>query len=697
MTVSANPNRLVHEKSPYLLQHANNPVDWYPWGPEAFEKARKEDKPILVSIGYSTCHWCHVMEHESYEDPAVAAIMNKYLVNIKVDREERPDIDKIYMTAISAMTGSGGWPLNVFLTPELKPIYGGTYFPPEAKWGHPSWKDVVEQIGQTWKDPANRKKMEDAAAHITESLKTYANAALPPVEGDPAWFEQSFKSFQHIYDAARGGFGTAPKFPMPVYHNFLLRYYARSKNKDALNMSLDTLRAMAKGGIYDQLGGGFARYSTDENWHIPHFEKMLYDNAQLSVNYLEAYQITHDEEFKRIAVETLGYIQRDMTHPEGGFYSAEDADSLPSSDATEKKEGAFYVWDQADVLDIAGAKAGEVFCFHYGVRKGGNAASDPHQEFTNKNILYIAHPLAETARQFNLAEPETQLLLDETKEKLLDARSRLPRPHLDDKIISGWNGLMISGFAKGYQILGDRSYLDSAERAARFLKSHLYDAKTHELFRRWRDNDRQARGIADDYAFLTQGLLDLYETDFNQEWLDWAVELTEAQKTRFYDATRGGFFMTALDQDSNLLLRFKEDSDNVEPSASSVAALNLLRLAQLTDRKEFQDDAEATLKSFGATLKESPTVMPEMLVALDFALTEPRQIVIAGKPNASDTQALLDTLHQQFIPVKTVVLAGPEAPQKPMNGKAAAYVCIHHTCKQPTSEARVFETLLQVF
>ncbi len=349
MTTSAAsaPNRLIHEKSPFLLQHAYNPVDWYPWGPEAFEKARKEDKPILVSIGYSTCHWCHVMEHESYEDPAVAAIMNKYLVNIKVDREERPDVDKIYMTAVSAMTGSGGWPLNMFLTSELKPIYGGTYFPPVSKWGQPAWKDVVTQIGESWKDPEHRKKMLEAASSITESLKKYASASRRACRGRSVWLGSGFKSFHHIYDAARGGFGRAPKFPMPVYHNFLMRYYARTKNKAALEMSLHTLREMAKGGIYDQLGGGFARYSTDANWHVPHFEKMLYDNAQLAVNYLEAYQITHDEEFKRVAEETLAYIQRDMTHAGGGFYSAEDADSLPAADAKEKKEGAFYVWERS--------------------------------------------------------------------------------------------------------------------------------------------------------------------------------------------------------------------------------------------------------------------------------------------------------------------------------------------------------------
>jgi len=694
---SAKPNRLIHEKSPYLLQHAYNPVDWYPWGPEAFEKARKENKPILVSIGYSTCHWCHVMERESYEVPETAALMNQYLVNIKVDREERPDVDKIYMTAVSAMTGQGGWPLNMFLTPDLKPIFGGTYFPPEAKWGQPAWKDVVMQIGQSWRDPESRKKMLEAASHITESLKKYTEVSHDPQEGNASWLDEGFKSFKEVYDAQRGGFGHAPKFPMPVYHNFLLRYYARTKNKEALDMSLHTLREMTKGGIYDQLGGGFARYSTDENWHVPHFEKMLYDNAQLAVNYLEAYQITHEDDFKRVAEETLAYIQRDMTHPEGGFYSAEDADSLPSADAADKKEGAFYVWERQEVLGIAGDKAGEIFSFRYGVREGGNAANDPHGEFENKNILYIAHSIPETARQFTMPESDTELLLAQAKKKLLEARSRLPRPHLDDKIVSGWNGLMISAFAKGYQALGDKTSLESAERAAIFLKKNLYDPKTHVLYRRWREGDRQAHGIADDYAFVSQGLIDLYEADFNPEWLDWSIELTEAQNKRFYDAEKGGFFMTSVDQDANLLFRVKEDTDNVEPSASSVAALNLLRLAQYTDRKDFQDMAEKTLKCFGTNLKEAPRALPQMLVALDFALTEPRQIVIAGKPGAADTETLLKILHRHFIPVKTIVLAGPDAPEKPLEGKAAAYVCVHHICKQPTSDPKTLESLLLAF
>ena len=706
---AAKPNHLINEKSPYLLQHAHNPVDWYPWGPEAFEKARHEDKPILVSIGYSTCHWCHVMERESYEDPKIAELMNKYLVSIKVDREERPDVDKIYMTAVQAMSGTGGWPLNVFLTPDLKPFFGGTYFPPEAKWGHPGWTDVVNQIGTSWNNPEERKKILDAGHHITEALQKYADAGAPPLDGKPEWLDEAFKSLRSSYDSTRGGFGPAPKFPMPVYHTFLMRYAARKSNEEAKKMSFHTLREMAKGGIYDHISGGFARYSTDANWHVPHFEKMLYDNAQLAVNYLDAYQISREPEFKRVARETLDYVLRDMTSKEGGFYSAEDADSLPFRGAKEKTEGAFYVWEKKEIMEILGTlpgvapgTAGEIFSFRYGVRDNGNAVEDPHGEFTNKNILYEAHPIPETARQFQLKESEVTVLLETAKRRLFEARVKRPRPHLDDKILSAWNGLMISAFAKSYQVLEDGKDLYAAESAAHFIKDHLYDSKTKMLYRRWRDGQRQASGIADDYAFMVQGLLDLYEADFDPVWLAWAEDLTYAMVQRFYDKDRGGFYMTATDQDPNLLVRFKEDQDNVEPSASSVAALNLLRLAQITDKQDYRDKSQKTLQAFGTTLKESPRAMPYMLCALDYALSDPRQIVIAGQKDAADTKALLKVLHDRFIPVKVVMLADSSnqtelsklassiSGMKPVNGKATAYVCVHFVCKRPTNDPAEF-------
>jgi uncharacterized protein YyaL (SSP411 family) len=669
-------NRLIGEKSPYLLQHAYNPVDWFPWGEEAFEKARAENKPILVSIGYSTCHWCHVMERESYEDPAVAALMNHYLVNMKVDREERPEIDKIYMTAVSAMTGQGGWPLNMFLTPDLKPIFGGTYFPPEARWGQPAWKDVVTRIGQAWQDASSRDKMLNQAVYLTDALKKYVEGTPEAVEGDASCLDQGFLALKASYDASRGGFSGAPKFPMPVYHQFLLRYYARTKNQEALDMSLHSLREMAKGGIYDHLGGGFARYSTDERWHVPHFEKMLYDNAQLAVNYLEAWQIARTDDLKQVAEETLRYVQREMTHPDGGFYSAQDADSLASPEAKEKKEGAFYVWEKNEILDVLGPDEGERFCAAYGVKAEGNAESDPHGEFVGKNILY---------------RTQSDVSFQEGRRKLLAVREKRPRPHLDDKIIAAWNGLMISAFAKAGQILGDKTCLDSARRAARFLKTKQYDPETKTLFRCRRD----VAGIADDYAFVVQGLINLYEADFDPEWLAWALELTDVLNERFYDAQNGGYFMTAAGEDKHLILRIKENTDNVEPSAGSVAALNLLRLAQHTDRSDLEALAKKTLRCFGSTLQTTPRALPVMLTALDFALTEPRQVVIAGKPGAEDVQAMLRTLHRHYIPVKTLILAASDAPYKPLEGKAAAYICIRHACQQPTNDPAILNDLLK--
>jgi uncharacterized protein YyaL (SSP411 family) len=691
---TAKPNHLLREKSPYLQQHAYNPVDWYPWGPEAFEKARREDKPILVSIGYSTCHWCHVMERESYEDPPIGELMNTYLVNIKVDREERPDVDKIYMTAVTAMTGSGGWPLNVFLTPDLKPFYGGTYFPPAARWGHPGWKEVVTQIGTSWKNPEERKKILNAGNQITDALTQYAQSSSAPVEGRPEWLDEAFRAFKASYDSSRGGFGGAPKFPMPVNLTFLLRYYARTHNPDALEMVTHTLKEMARGGIYDQLGGGFARYSTDARWHIPHFEKMLYDNAQLAVNYLDAFQITREPEFQRIARETLDYVARDMTSKEGAFYSAEDADSLPGRDAKEKKEGAFYVWEKGEIEKALGRDDSELFAFRYGVRDSGNAADDPHGEFPNKNILYLAHPIPETARQFKLSERDVEERLEKARHRLFTLRVQRPRPHLDDKVLSAWNGLMISAYARAYHVLGEPNDLKAAQRAAVFIQKNLYDASSKQLYRSWREGERHVAGIADDYAFVVQGLLDLYEADFNPEWLRWAIELTDVQIARFYDSPRGGFYMTASGQDPHLIVRVKEDQDNVEPAASSIAALNLLRLAQFTDNTAYRSQAEKTLQAFGATLEQSPRAMPAMLAALDFALSDPMQVIIAGTSGTADTENLLKTLHRHFIPVKIVMLSDPRIPtglpkavqaMKPLQGHATAYVCKHFTCKKPTT------------
>ncbi len=721
---SVKPNALIHEKSPYLLQHAHNPVDWMPWGDAAFARARSESKPIFLSIGYSTCHWCHVMERESFANADIAALMNRNFVCIKVDREERPDVDKIYMTAVQAITGQGGWPLNAWLTPGLKPFYGGTYFPPESRWGRPGFPEILERIAEMW--TAEREKLEDSGRQIQELLAQSLGGRDLSGALDPKALDSAFKYFSMAFDEKWGGFREAPKFPMPVYHNFLLRYYASTKKQEALDMSLETLRAIAAGGIYDQIGGGFHRYSTDERWHVPHFEKMLYDNAQLAVNYIEAFQISGDENFARVARETLDYVLRDMSHPDGGLYSAEDADSLPPElvgqvedkghehraalsaelrgqaavqRTDDSAEGAFYIWKYSELMQLLGPVNGEIFCLHYGASPNGNAESDPQGEFENKNILFFAHNVDAVAARFKKSPEEVRRILDDSRRKVFMSRERRPRPQRDDKILASWNGLALSAFAKAAQVFDDAKYREAAQRIARFLKTHLYDAKDGRLYRRWRDGARGIPGTADDHAFLAQGLLDLYEADFDAGWLAWAETLTQKQNDLFLDRERGGFYMTASDHDGNISLRSKEDMDNVEPSAASVAALNLLRLAELTDRDDFRKIAEQTLISFGSAMGEQPQALPQMLVALDYYFAKPRQIVVAGERDGTDTRALLREVHQRFLPHKIVFLLDGSGAERelldrlpylkdmaPVGGKASAYVCVDRACALPVNE-----------
>ena len=722
--MAGKPNHLIHEKSPYLLQHARNPVDWHPWGEEAFEKARREDKPILVSIGYSTCHWCHVMERESFSNPEIAAVMNENLVCIKVDREERPDLDKIYMTAAQALTGAGGWPLNVFLTPDLKPFYGGTYFPPDERWGRMSWPDLVRRIGESWRDAENRKKIAESADSLTDHLRQFlSEGASEAGDLSLSLFEHALGGIAAGYDPQHGGFGPAPKFPMPVIHRYLLRYWRHASRRpgleakaaEALEMSLNTLRKMAGGGIHDQIGGGFHRYSTDERWQVPHFEKMLYDNAQLAVCYLEAFQASGDPAFARVARETLEYVLLDLSDPGGGFYSAEDADSLPAefkgrvddSGHEHRVEGAFYVWTKKEILDLLGPGKGEIFCDHFGVKEEGNAESDPHGEFKGKNILHAVRSPLETAAKFGKTEEDIGRLIGEGRCKLFGARSKRPRPHLDDKILTSWNGLMISAMALGAQVLGDEKYRAAAERAAGFVFTHLYDREPRQLYRRWRDGERKVNGTADDYAFLVQGLVDLYEASFSVRWLEWAAELAEETNRRFLDPKAGGFFMTEEGSPDWLLLRVKEDADNVEPSASSVAALNLLRLAEFTDRRDFAEAAEKTLRHFVPAMRDYPRAVPQMLAALHFALAGSRQIVLLGPTASEGTRRLLGEVRQRFLPDKVLALAEDDAAQKALSGVApfvaslrkvedrpTAFVCVGRACDLPVTDPQRLASLL---
>jgi len=735
----AHTNRLAREKSPYLLQHAHNPVDWYPWGEEAFAKARRENKPIFLSIGYSTCHWCHVMAHESFEDEATAAIMNREFVSIKVDREERPDVDRVYMIFVQATTGGGGWPMSVWLTPDLKPFVGGTYFPPVDRYGQPGFKKVLERIAAAWKQ--DHAKIADQGSKLLEALRESQNAqAETTAKIDNQFFQTAYEQLSRSFDDKEGGFGTAPKFPRPVSLNFLTRFYARDpkgeSGKHALEMDLVTLRKMAAGGMHDHLGGGFHRYSVDRYWHVSHFEKMLYDQAQLASAYLDAIQILRDPhlnplpgqgeevakrqvrvEFEGVARDILDYVARDMTSKEGGFFSAEDADSLFEHGKPEHGEGAFYVWTEKQIDDALGADAA-VCKFHFGVQPHGNApeGSDPQDEFRGKNILIQRHTLAETAKHFKKSDDEIRQSLMRSREKLLTIRNKRPRPHLDDKIIAAWNGLMISAYARGAQVLDEPRYLENATRAAKFLRANLYDDKSKLLFRNYRESRSDVEGFADDYAFVLQGLLDLYEASFDVEWVKFAIELQGMQDDLFYDEKNGGYFSTS-GKDKSVVLRMKDDNDSAEPAASSIAALNLLRLAQFRDDKKLDERARKTIGAFAPTLSHFASAMPQMLVALEYSLAKPRQIVIAGKidplkdgfavANNNTTKTLLAELHRHFLPNKILMLADGAEGQKffaekneaigamtPIDSKPAAYVCENFICKAPVTNPKALRDLL---
>ena len=696
-------NRLAQEKSPYLLQHAHNPVDWYAWGEEAFARARREQKPIFLSVGYSTCHWCHVMERESFENDQIADLLNRNFVPIKVDREERPDVDRIYMTFVQSTTGSGGWPMSVWLTPDLEPFFGGTYFPPENRWGHPGFASVLTQIASAWQ--TDREQIVDSARSVVEQLKQHV--AVEPAHGgvvfDAATLDSGFAIFRRSFDARLGGFGGAPKFPRPSVHNFLLRYQARTGNQEGRDMVLLTLREMARGGMHDQLGGGFHRYSVDDRWFVPHFEKMLYDQAQLATSYLEAFQLTGDAQYADTARRIFDYVLRDMTHPDGGFYSAEDADSVIDPAHPEHKgEGAFYIWSAGEIRDIAGDAAG-LIAYRYGVREEGNVDNDPHNEFTGKNILYQAHTVDETARQFGRTVEETRMALARAEGALLAGRSKRVRPHLDDKILTSWNGLMISAFALGGAALEEVRYRDAAHRAAEFVLGRMYneDSDNPVLLRRYRAGEAAIPAFLDDYALFVQGLIDLYEAQGNFHYLRFAVALTEKMRALFEDPV--GAYFSAVAGDASLVLRAKEDYDGAEPSGNSVAAMNLLRLARITNRAEFREAAQRTFAAFGTRLAHAPVAIPQMLAACEFALGEPREIVFAGEHNSPALNALLRELRRRFVPNKVVLYADPaltawipgiESMTAPAGG-ASVYVCRNYACQLPVSEPARFAELIQ--
>ncbi len=668
-------NRLANEKSPYLLQHQFNPVDWFPWGEEAFAKARREEKPIFLSIGYSTCHWCHVMERESFESEKLAEFLNAHFVSIKVDREERPDVDKIYMTFVQATSGQGGWPLNVFLTPDLRPFFGGTYFPPDNRYGRPSFLQVLQQVQQLWKE--RREEVVKSAADLHQRLKVYAEqtrsrGGLP----DRAVLDRALELFKHEYDSTNGGFGSAPKFPRPSQPLFLLRYGWRVKDQEAVRMVLHTCEQMANGGIYDQLGGGFSRYSVDAKWLVPHFEKMLYDNAQLVALYLDAFLVSGEKRFADVARDILRYILRDMTHPEGGFYSAEDADS-------EGKEGKFYAWTKAEVEALLTPEEANVAIRFFGITPRGNFVdhSDPNP-LPDQNVLSVVDPkLSEAERAF----------LNSAKKKMWQAREKRVRPHRDDKVLVSWNGMMLGAIARAYAILKDESYRTAAEKNLQFIRAKLWDPASKTLYHRWREGERDQTQLLEAYASLLSGVLDLYEATLEPDQLAFAIELAESMKKRFYDEKEGAFWQSG-GSGSDLILRLKDDYDGAEPSGNSVAVVGLARLASITGREEFKAAAEGTLRHFSERLHELPQAVPHLLIGLDFCLEEPKRVAIAGDAKDPAALELIHAAHSIFQPHKIVLgTAGPvedfTRTLGVQRGRPTAYVCTGRSCLPPATTA----------
>jgi uncharacterized protein len=659
-------NRLAQEKSPYLRQHMHNPVDWYPWGEAAFKKARDEGKPILLSIGYSTCHWCHVMERESFEDEKVGEFLKQHFVAIKLDREERPDVDKIYMTAVQAMGQGGGWPLNVFLTPDLKPFYGGTYFPPQPKFGRPSFLQLLGRISELWVE--KRKELTESAGQIAEQLKSLGEHEVnKDAVLAPAVLTNALKRMTAEYDPRNGGFGRAPKFPRPSQPAFILRAAVRDGNQEAVKAVLHTCERMAAGGMYDQLGGGFARY-----------------NAQLLHLYLDAHLVSGEARFADVARDIVRYVLRDMTHPEGGFYSAEDADS-------EGHEGKFYCWTKEELAKLLSAEEFKVAERYFGITEEGNFEDHSHPQPLKKlNVLSIVDP--------KLTDAEAKLLAS-AKQKMFAVQVKRVRPHLDDKILASWNGLMLGALARAGVVLNEPKYLAAAEKNIAFLQSKLWDAKTKTLYHRWRDGERDNVQLLDSHAYLLDGVIHLYEATLDPKHLDFALALESAMTARFYDAANGGFFQSPAGS-ADLLFRAKEDYDGAEPSGNNVATVALLKLAAITDNKDMRARAEKTLRLFAERLQRLPQAVPNLLLALDFYLHEPFRVVIASpvKPDAKVTSALLRAAHGVYQPNKVVLgTSGPVEPfAKTLTAKDApvVFLCTGTACQPPTSDPAKVKAML---
>ncbi len=683
-------NHLIDEKSPYLLQHAWNPVNWYPWGEQAFARAKEEDKPIFLSIGYATCHWCHVMAHESFEDDHVASLLNWSYIAIKVDREERPDIDKIYMSACQSLTGRGGWPLSVFITPEGKAFFAGTYFPKSSRSGMPGFVDVLNQIAEMWKNDRTRivKSSEAVTAAIQPKSDSERSAQTPGVDT----LRKGYTQLARTFDPRWGGFGAAPKFPSPHQLTFLLRWHKRSDDSMALQMVEKTLSAMRNGGIFDQIGFGFHRYSVDEKWLVPHFEKMLYDQALLAMAYTEAYLVTGNVRFATVAREIFTYVLRDMTAPEGGFYCAEDADS-------EGKEGAFYVWTPEEVIRHLGQELGSLFCRFYNIIDEGNFEE-------GLSIPRMRTSLEAFAESHGMDPKTVEARLKDARTTLFDIRKKRVHPLKDDKILTSWNGLMIAAFAKGHQVFGDQAYADAAQHAAGFILEHLREGGNGRLLRRYRLGEAAYPGYLDDYAFVVWAFIELYEATFEASCLEEALALNEEMIHIFWDEQRSGLYFTGTGNEP-LVTRTRDVYDGAIPSGNSIAALNFLRLGRLTGNVDLEQRAEQLIRAFSMPAEQQPSAHTQLLIALDFLLGPSQEIVIAGDPAKATTQTMINAVHRRFLPNKVLLVRPPGSEGKrlatmspfvkdmvPINDRSTGYVCERHTCKTPTAEIDRLESLL---
>jgi uncharacterized protein YyaL (SSP411 family) len=686
-------NNLIKQKSPYLQQHAYNPVDWFAWENEAFEKAAKEDKPIFLSIGYSTCHWCHVMEKESFEDEEVAGLMNNTFISIKVDREERPDIDNIYMLVCQMLTGSGGWPLTIIMTPDKKPFFAGTYFPKEDRFGRMGMLSLVKKIDTIWKN--NRDQILKSADEITAIVESSGKNSAAN-ELDTTIFDNAFGEFSKRFDEDFGGFGTAPKFPTPHNLSFLLRYFKRKKDKTALMMVEKTLLEMRKGGIHDHIGFGFHRYSTDRRWFVPHFEKMLYDQALLVNAYRETFLITHNTFYKETAEEILQYVLRDMTSEQGGFYSAEDADS-------EDEEGKFYLWTYKEIKEILTEDEFKLFTDAYNVSLKGNWLEENQTGENQTNILNITKNLSGLSKEFEIGEDELKLKLESSRKKLFHEREKRVHPFKDDKILTDWNSLMISAFAKSYQAFGKKIYKEAAEKSAKFITENLINSDGGMLHR-FRNDEASIKGNIDDYAFFIAALLDLYESTFKTDYLNLAFKLNKDMIYLFQDEKDGGFYFTGSDSEK-LLIRQKEIYDGAIPSGNSIALLNLLRISRFTGDTLYENLASQLSKAFSGIVYNSPSGFTQFLSSLDFAYGPSNEIIIASNKNADEVNSFTDLINMKFLPNKILILANEEIKRKitsmdylknynMKNGKTTVYICENFKCEEPITDLSELEKYL---